>query len=74
MARNRRPRRRPPTPPPSPHIVAFMDQVDAAVRAGDLPAGIAVHLDVVTLAGAPVGVRLRLCSASLNVDCPGACA
>jgi hypothetical protein len=55
------------------HVAAFMDQVDAAVRAGDLPAGVAVHLDVVTVAGVPVDLRPRVCSAPVDVDCTGVC-
>ncbi len=75
MRRNRPARRpRPSTPPMPAHVVAFMNQVDADVRAGVLLHGVAVHFDVVTLAGAAFDIRPRVCSAPVDVDCSGGCA
>ena len=62
-----------PDSPPA-HVIAFVDQLDAAVRAGDLPNGQAWHLDAFARPGARVAeVRPRLCAAPVDVDCDGHC-
>lgn len=65
----------PPLPAdPPPHVVAFHDQLDAAVRAGDLPDGQRWHLDVrAEFGAAEAEVQPRLCSAPAAVPCFGAC-
>lgn len=65
----------PPLPAePPPHVVAFHDQLDAAVRAGDLPDGQRWHLDVRAEFGAALAeVSPRLCTAPDSLPCFGAC-
>lgn len=58
-----------------PHVVAFADQVAAAVQAGDLPAGQAWHLDICAPAPGSLVAQLlpRLCAGPVGRDCDGRC-
>jgi hypothetical protein len=55
-------------------VVAFLDQVEARIAAGELPASPVVHFDVCALPGErTMSVLPRLCTAIVADACDGGC-